>query len=114
MDDARSQVLPDAFRCVVEPDRARVRIRLAGELDVQTAGEVHQRIHELRSTGWDHIDLDLSDLSFMDSTGLHLALKWTRESERDGFRFQVIGASPQVQRLLHLTGTTHLLNGARR
>jgi anti-sigma B factor antagonist len=104
-----SSAVPPVFRCSVEPDRDRVRLRLAGELDVQTVGEVQERLEQLRDAGFEHIVLDLSDLSFMDSTGLHLALRWARKSERDGFSFGVTGASPPVLRLLHLTGTTHLV-----
>ena len=58
------------------------------------------------------IDLDLADVTFIDSSGLHLILRWAAESRRDGFAFAVAGCSPQARRLFAMTRTSHLLDRA--
>jgi anti-sigma B factor antagonist len=103
---------PAPFGCSVEPDRERVRIRPEGEIDLETARIVEARLEEVRETGFDLIELDLADTTFMDSTGLKLVLDWSGRSGRDGFQFTVTRCRPTVRRLFELTGTTHLLDGS--
>jgi anti-sigma B factor antagonist len=107
MGPSRSQ----PFECSIEPDRARVRVRVRGELDVDTAGVVDDRLRAVRDAGFHHIELNLANVTFMDSTGLHLVLRWAAESSRDGFAFAVADCSSQARRLFELTRTSHLLDG---
>jgi anti-sigma B factor antagonist len=103
---------PVPFDCAIEPDRERVRIRPSGEVDMETAGTVQARLEEVRETGFDRIELDLVDTTFMDSTGLRLIIEWSQRSGRDGFAFTVTRCRPGVRRLFELTGTTHLLGAS--
>jgi anti-sigma B factor antagonist len=103
---------PLSFDCAVEPDRERVRIRPSGEVDMETAGIVQARLEEVRETGFDRIELDLVDTTFMDSTGLRLILEWSQRSRRDGFGFAVTRCRPSVRRLFEVTGTAHLLGAS--
>jgi len=108
--DAADRPVP--FDCAVEPDRERVRIRPWGEVDMETVGIVQARLAEVRDTGFDRIELDLVDTTFMDSTGLRLVLEWSQRSRRDGFGFTVTRCRPSVRRLFELTGTAHLLGAS--
>jgi anti-anti-sigma factor len=56
-----------------------------GELDLATAGRVRERIEELAAVGFARLLLDLSRLTFLDSTGLRARLpfadgraRWSR------------------------------------
>jgi anti-anti-sigma factor len=98
------------FECLVEPDRARVRVRVRGEVDLETVGRVEDRLRAVRDAGFEHIELSLAELTFMDSAGLHLVLRWAAESARDGFAFAVGDCSAQARRLFELTRTSHLLD----
>ncbi len=62
-------------------------------------------------TGLRHIELDLADVTFMDSTGLHLVLRWAAKSGHDGFAFTVADCSSQARRLFELTMTSYVLDG---
>jgi anti-anti-sigma factor len=55
------------------------------------------------------VELDLSRLTFMDSTGLRAVLRAQELCAEHGYDFLVIPGSGQVQRLLELTGTTDVL-----
>ena len=92
------------FRCEVEPERAAVRVRPIGELDLATVPLVEAQLAELWSVGFTRIVLDLRQVSFMDSAGLRLLLVWHAYSAADGMMFGVISGPPVVQRVLEVAG----------
>jgi anti-sigma B factor antagonist len=100
----------EPFRCEVEPQRAAVRIRPVGELDIATVPIVDTELCELQAAGFAQLTLDLRKVCFLDSTGLRMILRWDIRSEADGFAFSLVAGPPIVQRLFDLTGTTERLN----
>jgi anti-anti-sigma factor len=92
----------EPFTCKVIPERDQVIVAPRGELDMATVGAVEQELRRLYDSGFRKIVLDLGGLSFMDSSGLHLVMRWTAEASRDGFQFQLEPGQPQVQRLFEL------------
>jgi anti-sigma B factor antagonist len=101
--------LPTPYRCDVFPERDRVRIAPAGELDIATAPQLEDTIRELVEAGFDQVVLDLANVEFLDSTGLRLILQWHASAERDRLRFDVWPGPPAVQKLFMLTGTDELV-----
>jgi anti-anti-sigma factor len=93
-----------AFRVAVEHDRAFVRVCPVGELDVDTVQHVAAEIERLCDAGFAHIVLYLRPTTFLDSSGLHLVLDEQVASSRDGWDFDVIAGSPQVQRAFEISG----------
>ena len=108
--------MPDTskpFSCAVVPRRQAVHVCPVGELDLSTAPEVDARLAELVLAGFDPLVLDLSGVTFCDSCGVHLIMRWTRRSADERFDFAVIVGSDAVERVLQLTGVKpHLLDGA--
>jgi anti-anti-sigma factor len=96
---------PEPFRCHVRRDGDTARLRLSGELDVDTAAAAEEALRALRGAGATRIVLDLRGLEFMDSTGLRLALRWDAMARADGFAFAIVPGTGPVRRLLDLTGT---------
>jgi anti-anti-sigma factor len=95
-----------SFRCEVAPERDAVRVRAIGILDLATTPVLDRQLEELRDAGFRRLIVDLGGLSFMDSTGLHLALKWHAAARQDGFEIGFAPGPPVVQRLFELTGMT--------
>jgi anti-sigma B factor antagonist len=86
-----------------QADGDRHTLAIAGELDLATVPELEARAEQICAEGRELV-LDLSELAFIDSTGL-LAILKTRElcaERRCGF-FLTPGP-PAVQRLFELTG----------
>jgi len=54
--------------------------------------------------------LDLSGVTFIDSSGMTLLFQTARRSGREGFVFRVVGVRPAVAELLQLTGLDLVLN----
>jgi len=82
---------------------------LVGELDIASVDsfetQVATRLNDVASV----VALDLSELSFVDATGLSSFVKLERQL-RDGHRVLVLrNPRPNVQRALDVTGLTSLL-----
>jgi anti-sigma B factor antagonist len=75
--------------------------RLKGELDMATAGD----LSALLKTAADRVDpmvLDLSEVSFMDSSGLRALLEGAGLPKENGPTV-ILDPSPQVRRLLDIS-----------
>lgn len=82
-----------------------------GELSIYRAAELAQALQ----TWWPQavaagaVQLDLGEVSEMDSAGLQLLLSTQRTSQAQHLPFQLLAASPAVVQVLQLTGLEHLL-----
>jgi anti-anti-sigma factor len=101
--------LPTVFRVEVEPEREIVRVCPVGEVDLETVDEVRARLEELKSSGFRRLILDLRRTTFLDSSGLRLALDVNAASTADGFAFGIIAGPPEVQRAFDLAGLSSRL-----
>ena len=85
-----------------EQDDALV-LALAGEFDLASAQLVDEELARAQES---HpiVILDLSQVTFMDSTGLQVVLRVDERMRESGSSLLVVPGSPQVQRLFELTG----------
>jgi anti-sigma B factor antagonist len=83
-----------------------------GELDMVTAPELRQILHELRRKKASVV-LDLKELTFLDSTGLRLIWDADAASREDGLTLTLTVGSPEIMRVFELTGLTRRLNFTR-
>lgn len=78
---------------------------LAGEVDIATVGRVRAALRTALREDVETLVLDLAAVTFMDSSGLHLARDATTGAARAGVRFVVLPGPPHVQRLFEVSGT---------
>lgn len=78
-------------------------ICLCGELDLATADRVSAELEAIEATDARQIIVDLSGLTFIDSSGLHLLVKADARSRADSDRLTLLRASAGVQRVFELT-----------
>jgi anti-sigma B factor antagonist len=95
---------PDAFRCESGRDDDRWWVRPIGELDLDTAPLLEEQLAAARAGGAKNVVLDMRGLTFMDSTGLRLVIRWDTAGKNDGFEFAVVPGDDVVQRVFRLTG----------
>ncbi len=82
-------------------ESGRLRLKLTGELDLASAPTVRQRLDQLR-TERRSVLLDLSQLTFMDSSGLHVMIDQLQR-QHDGWMLRIDpNLTPQVRRLFEL------------
>jgi anti-anti-sigma factor len=94
------------FRAEIEAVEGATRaVIVAGELDQATLPELQRTLDEAIDAGSGDLLIDLSDCSFIDSSGL-AALVSARErvAATDSRGFAICCGTPQVQRLLEITG----------
>lgn len=81
-------------------------VTVAGELDVETAPELRNRLADQIRGGRRHLLLDLSAVPFMDSSGINALLKAHDETGRAGGSVCLVSPAPVVRRVLDLTGVS--------
>ena len=80
------------------------RLTPIGELDLATAPLLESAFDAVfRDDDAEVIVVDLTELNFMDSTGIHLLIRMHAACE-DAGRLRVINGSRAVERMLDLTG----------
>jgi anti-sigma B factor antagonist len=87
----------------------RHTLALYGELDIVSAGELKDVLVEVTRDGTGSLILDLSGLTFMDSTGLYMVLFARELTERNGCDFSLIPGSPKIQRVFEVTALLDVL-----
>jgi|1186.fasta_scaffold385163_2 anti-sigma B factor antagonist len=96
------------FFCEVRPHRERVVVDLVGEFDVAVATRVAEVIEDLFDVGFADIVIDLRDLSFIDSAGVHSLISANRSAGLRGASLSLFRGPRDVHRVLTLTSTDSL------
>jgi anti-sigma B factor antagonist len=91
------------FDVTVQRSSGTAVVQVAGELDLASAPTLTDALRGLEQP-CARVVLDLSRLTFIDSTGLRLALTEQRRAENDGFDFVLAGATEPILRVLRVTG----------
>jgi len=78
-------------------------ISVSGEIHVSTAPEFAQRLDHAIALGKKAVILDLTRVTFIDSTGLSVLLNGLRRVRRSKGRLVVVCENPTVLRLFHIT-----------
>jgi anti-sigma B factor antagonist len=102
----------DNFRVDVRQEGRAVVFAVEGELDLASSPTLEQAIDRLDESDVDLLIVDLRELKFMDSTGLHALVKANKRAGEAGRRFALVQGGAQIQRLLSLTGVGELLTVA--
>lgn len=84
-------------------------IALDGELDLAHAGEVEQELSRVEATDAASIKVDLSKLTFIDSTGVRLLLMAEARARADSARMTIVRAPGSVQRVFVICGVDGIL-----
>lgn len=78
------------------------------ELDPSTEPDIEALLAACPADG--ETVVDMSEVTFCDSTGLRVIVAHWRRHEDAGGSLQVVGAAPHVRRVFQITGLQHLLD----
>ena len=84
-------------------------MRFAGELDLATTAEAEAAVARARREALAPLRLDLSGLTFIDSSGLHLVLRLNKACKADGRALEVVPGPESVQRVFGIAGVLEML-----
>ena len=85
----------------------RLVVAAAGEIDMASAAQLREALAEAAASGCVEIWLDLSDVEFMDSTGIAAIVD--ARGTLDGRRFALICPDGPVRRVLEIAGIEHAI-----
>ncbi len=80
-----------------------------GDVDASTSARLGASIQEAEATDAKRIVVDLTGVTFMDSSGLHLLLDAQQRAARDSGRLRLIRGPRRVNRVFELTDTEDVL-----
>ena len=84
-------------------------VRLAGELDLNTASRAEQALVDEVGPGARNLIVDLRDLEFCDAAGLRVFVRARRRAHDAGMRLRLVHPTRMVQRLLEVADLSWLL-----
>jgi anti-sigma B factor antagonist len=82
----------------------QVRIALAGELDLSSALTFDDEVRRAEERNPRKLVIDLSQLRFLDSTGLRLIMSAQARARKRGCDFVVVEGTEAVRRIFRLAG----------
>jgi anti-sigma B factor antagonist len=81
-------------------------LQVTGEVDVYTAPMLRERIRELAARGAVHLIADLSQVDFLDSTGLGVLVGGLKRLREDGGSLALVIKTARILRIFQITGLT--------
>jgi anti-anti-sigma factor len=99
----------DEFQISVSAEPACTMVTVAGECDLHTGRQLRDVLTSEISRGARRMILDLSGLSFMDSTGMQVLLSVRTVLSVRGGTLSLVAPQPVVARILELTGADQYL-----
>jgi anti-sigma B factor antagonist len=101
-----ADVLPPAFVCSsTNGNLDLARVHLAGELDIATTPQLQKTLREPRLQA-QLVVLDLRELAFLDSSGVHAIVNASISAREVGRRLVLLRGGLDVDRVFKLTGST--------
>ena len=91
------------------PDADVPRLAVRGELDMASAAQLGRAIEAQECGDSGVICIDVTELRFMDVSGVRTLLNAARRAGRKGRRLVVLNPQPSIQRLFSLTAVDQTL-----
>lgn len=84
-------------------DGGLMHVMLAGELDLSTADEVEAKLSRIEEQRPAVLALDLSRLTFLDSSGLRLIVRADQRAREDDRRLVIVQGPETIRRVFSIT-----------
>ena len=84
-------------------------VKAVGEIDVATAPLLYQQLEDITADLRGDLVVDLSRVTFLDSTGLSFLVIAHHRVTAQGAHFLIYGSTPPIRRLFDITGLASVL-----
>jgi anti-sigma B factor antagonist len=81
-------------------------MRVSGEVDIETSPVLDVHLQALVDEGQTSVTVDLTEVSFLDSTGLSVLIGALKRCQKAGGELWLVAPQPNVMRVLEITGLT--------
>ncbi len=90
-------------------DHDHAVIAVSGELDMSTAPDLSDALADVVDRHPRDLTVDLADLAFIDSTGLTVLVRASKQLRDHDATLRLASPTPSVRRVLEIVGLDHLL-----
>lgn len=94
---------------VVDHDN-QFTVNVAGEIDIYTAPELKAQLLPLTKKEGKIISVDLTDVNYMDSTGIGVFISALKSTKEHGSKIQLVNLQDRILRLFKITGLTEIMD----
>jgi len=94
----------------IEETQNHYTVKVSGEIDVYTAPELKDKLLPLTEVHGNDIQVDLKDITYMDSTGLGVFISAYKSAKEHESSMELIHAKDRVSRLFKVTGLDEIMN----
>lgn len=84
--------------------------KVIGEIDAFTAPVLKERLSAVENIQGLHAELDLSDVDYMDSTGLGVFVGFYKVVTSNGGQVKITGLNRRLSRLFEITGLNDIMD----
>ena len=91
-------------------DGSVLRGYIEGEIDTFTAPILREELETVRIVEGRKIELDLSKINYMDSTGLGIFVAFYKKVIRENASLKLVNLSTRLVRLFEITGLSELMS----
>jgi len=88
----------------VNQDKDHTVLTAAGEIDLSTSATLDSAVVDALAESTLHLTLDLSEVTFLDSSGLGVIVKALKRAKESDTTFDVVTGSERVLKVFKLTG----------
>jgi anti-sigma B factor antagonist len=107
LDPTAVDTLPAPFACDRgDSEVGTVWLHVSGEVDLAVVPRLVRILSDAQASGAALVALDLSEIGFLDTSGVHAIVDAAHACQRDGHRLQLVPAQELVQRIFELTGSS--------
>lgn len=93
----------DILEVTTEDRNGLVHVALVGELDLSSVAKVQEELRRVEASSPATLVVDLSKLTFLDSTGLRCIVTADERARADGRRIVIVRGPDPVQRVFTIT-----------
>jgi len=99
----------DAWVLQIDPQPDRTVARISGDLDLETAPLLLAKAEPYLAAPTGGLVIDLTDLAFIDSSGLSALIRINQHMVKAGRPFEIISPRPTVAKAFEITGLDRVL-----
>ncbi len=92
--------------------RAGPVVRVSGEVDIQTSPVLDGHLQRILDEGHASMVVDLSQVTFLDSTGLSVLINALKRCQGAGGQMRLDSPQPHVRRVFEVTGLSDVFDVA--
>lgn len=102
--------MEERFEVSQESGSGYALVSVVGEVDVATAPELRDRLREAVADGSPTVAVDLTEVTFIDSTALGVLIETKKLCDGEGRTMRIAVSEPRILKVFEITGLTGLFD----